>query len=91
MHKAIPNHDPSLVLDLNTFPRPRALGAYLAAHGIQRNELARRSNVRPDLLYKQLAGLKPLHAETHQRLVALGVPAELLPEPCERKRKRRAA
>jgi predicted transcriptional regulator len=70
----------SMNLDLTKVSRQRALNAWLAYHGIEKRELAKRLEVEPCAISRVISGKRGT-ARVVRELVSLGIPAELLPEP----------
>lgn len=70
----------SLVLDLSLIDRERAIGAWLAFHGITKADLAREIGVDPSFITYVVQG-KRKSRRIHAKLLEIGVPKELLPDP----------
>lgn len=69
----------SLILDLGKVNRERALSAWLTYHGIERKWLAKELGITPGALTRIIQGKNRPKARI-QRLIELGIPAELLPK-----------
>jgi len=70
----------SVCLDLTKTNRERAIGAWLAYHGISKADLARQVNVDPSFITYFIQG-KRKSRRIHDQLLKIGVPHELLPTP----------
>jgi transcriptional regulator with XRE-family HTH domain len=66
--------------DLQYPSRQAELNAWLALRGIQKQELAKRLCLHPSMISRILQGQRR-PAKRIAELVALGIPARLLPEP----------
>lgn len=66
--------------DLQYPSRQAELNAWLALRGIQKQELAKRLCLHPSMITRILQGQRR-PAKRIAELVALGIPARLLPEP----------
>lgn len=70
----------NICLDLTHTSRERAIGAWLAYHGISKADLARQVNVDPSFITYFIQG-KRKSRRIHTQLLKLGMPPELLPTP----------
>ncbi|MFV0423767.1 helix-turn-helix domain-containing protein [Oleidesulfovibrio sp.] len=71
-----------LQLDLSTPTRQAMLEAWLVSHGVSKAQLAAHLGIHTSYVGKIIAGQRrpKVHIES---LIKLGVPAELLPTPCD--------
>ncbi|MCF8104338.1 MAG: helix-turn-helix transcriptional regulator [Desulfohalobiaceae bacterium] len=72
--------DNGLYINSKKFSRQARLNAWLSLHGIAKNELARKTGFSPSYISFLLNG-KRRHPDALQKLIDLGIPEELLPEP----------
>jgi transcriptional regulator with XRE-family HTH domain len=69
-----------LVLDLSQVERETALRTWLAYHGIGEKQLATQVGVSPSSITRIIKGERASR-DLVERLVGVGIPASLLPEP----------
>lgn len=70
----------NIVLDLNKVDRETALRTWLQYHRIEVKDLAKQLNVHPGTVTRIINGQRASRSLIN-RLIALGIPKQLLPEP----------